>query len=603
MTGRGAGPRLPFEEPLGVRPRPEGGFVARIWAPDAERVAVVVGDPDHPDDPARPLLAEPAGHGTWTCPISWLRHGQAYRIELDGTEWADPWSRWQPSGTTGPSAVVDPAAIGAGPPGSAGRPARPVRPLADAVIYELHVGAFSPTGDFSGVTEQLGRLFDLGVTHIELMPVAQFPGRHGWGYDGIFWSAAHAAYGGPGHLVQLVDAAHEAGLGVILDVVYNHVGPTGDEVYAAYGPFFTDRHSTPWGRAINVDGPGSGAVRETILQNAEWWVGSVGVDGLRVDACHAIVDQSARHVLAELAERVHRVHPGAAVIAESGLNDPRVVRPEHRGGWGFDADWSDDFHHALRTLLTDDRQGWYADFGQVSQLAKAFHRPLVHDGTWSDYRQRRFGAPADDVAPEHFVVFSQNHDQVGNRPLGDRMPLEARPLAALCTLLSPFTPLIFMGEETGEDAPFPFFSDHEDPFLADATRDGRRREFADFTAATGAEIPDPQDPETFEGSKLRRKAGGTLTELYRHLLAVRPRLGREAITTTFDQAEGWLQVDRGTSVLVANFGRSSASVPCPPGHTEVATHAGVADTVTADGPHLLLPALGGALLWKDPNVS
>ena len=601
----------PFVGPLGVQPwtRDDGapnGFVVRAWAPSATEVAIVVGDPDHPDDPARPLRAEAAGDGTWTCPISWLRHGQRYEVAVDGVRGPDPWSRWQPDGSAGRSAVVDPTVIGAVEPGTLGRPARPARTLADAVIYELHVGTFSASGDFPGVIEHLGGLADLGITHVELMPVNQFPGRHGWGYDGIFWSAAHHAYGGPARLVQLVDAAHEAGLGVLLDVVYNHIGPEGGELYDRFGPFFTDAHETPWGKGINVDGPGSAAVRETILQSAAWWVGSIGVDGLRVDACHAIVDTSPRHVLAELTDRVHAFHPRALLVAESGLNDPKVVRPEAAGGWAFDADWSDDFHHALRTLVTDDRQGWYADFGHVADLAKAFHRPLVHDGTWSAYRGRTFGAPAEDVAPEHFVVFDQDHDQVGNRPLGDRMPPEARPLAALCTLLSPYTPMLFMGEEHGEDAPFLYFSDHEDPFLADATRDGRRREFADFTAATGTEIPDPQDAATFQRSKLTWAGDPRLADLYRRLLALRPQIprvgpGREA-EVTFDEAAGWLRVDRGTSVLLANFARSPSRVPAPPGWVELATHRGTADRIDPADPHLLLPALGGALLWKDPTA-
>lgn len=587
--------RLPFEQPLGVVPRPGGGFTARWWAPEAEAVAMVVGDPDHPDDPPRALRLEPAGLGTWVLDLSWLRHGQRYWIDVDGHQVADPWSRWQPDGIAGPSAVVDPAAIGAVAPGTAGRPPRPNRPLGQALVYELHVGTFSPSGDFAGIVDRLDHLVDLGVTHVELMPVNQFPGHHGWGYDGIFWSATHAAYGGPARLVQLVDAAHDAGLAVVLDVVFNHLGPTGDQTYDRFGPFFTDGHVTPWGKGINVDGAGSGAVRETILQCAEWWVGRVGVDGLRVDACHAIVDQSARHVLAELTERVRAVHPDSVLIAESGLNDPRTLRPESAGGWGFDADWSDDFHHALRTRVTDDRQGWYADFGSVAQLAKAFHRPYVADGGWSPYRGRRFGAPADDLAPERFVVFDQDHDQVGNRPLGDRLPPEARPLAAMITLFSPFTPMLFMGEEHGEDAPFQFFSDHQDDFIANATREGRRAEFADFTAATGEEVPDPQDPGTFQRSKLTWRADPALAELYRELVALRPRLagpdGSAEATVDLDEEQGWLRVDRGRWVLLANLGRTATAVPAPPGHVVVATH--------PDLDPQQLPALAGVVLQKD----
>ena len=588
-------PTLPFEHPLGLHPRRDGGFQARLWAPNAAAVAVVL-DPSQAEPTV--VAAEAVGQGVWLTDVPKARHGQRYELRLDGTDRPDPWSRHQPDGCQAASALVDPAAFGAVTPGTGGRPDRPSLRLADAVIYELHVGCFSTSGDFAGVIEHLGDLAGLGVTHLELMPVNEFPGDRGWGYDGIFWSAAHHAYGGPEQLVALVDAAHRAGLGVILDVVYNHIGPTGDQIYDAHGPFLTDRHSTPWGRAINVDGPGSGAVTETILQNATWWIDAIGVDGLRVDACHAIVDQSARPVLARLTERVHAVHPGAVMVAESGLNDPRTVRPWAQGGWGFDADWADDFHHALRTLLTDDRQGWYGDFGHLSQLAKAFDRPYVHDGTWSPYRGRRFGAPAPDIDPCHFVVFDQDHDQVGNRPLGDRLPAGARPLAALCVLASPFTPMLFMGEEYGEDAPFLFFSDHRDAFIADATRNGRRAEFADFTSATGEVVPDPQAPETFERSRLTRRGDPSLARLYRQLLAVRPRLAATPAEITFDEAEGWLYVSRGTSVLVANFSEGDAVVPCPPGRVEVATHPEIAEAVPAAEPHLRLPARSGALTLR-----
>jgi maltooligosyltrehalose trehalohydrolase len=584
--------RSPAIEPLGARALPGGGFALGVWAPAAERVAVVL----DPGGEAERTLAlarrEPADRGGWCGAVAEASHGDRYLLEVDGTRVADPWSRWQPEGTDGPSAFVDPAAIGAGAPGDGGRPARPDPLPAHRVIAELHVGAASAAGTFDGLVPRLDHLAALGVTHVELMPVAQFPGDHGWGYDGIFWSAAQHSYGGPAGLVRFVDEAHARGLGVILDVVFNHVGPTGAETYRAFGPFFTDRHTTPWGDAVNVDGPGSDGVRATILAAARWWVGEIGVDGLRVDACHAIVDQSARHVLAELTAEVRALHPGAWLIAESGLNDPRVVRREAAGGWGFDADWADDFHHALRTLLTNDREAWLRDFGRVAQLAKAFDRPLVHDGCWSAYRQRTFGAPAGDVDPGAFVVFSQNHDQVGNRPLGDRPPPDARPLAACCTLFSPATPLLFLGEEIGEHAPFPFFSDHRDPFIADATREGRRREFADFAAAHGTEVPDPQDPATFDAAKPAWRPDPAVAELYRALLARRRLLPRREVRTTFDEEARWLVVERGPWTLVANFADDEATVPCRPGRVEVATHPGVAFDEGGGG--LRVPAKGGA---------
>jgi maltooligosyltrehalose trehalohydrolase len=313
-------------------------------------------------------------------------------------------------------------------------------------------------------------------------------------------------------------------------------------------------YDTPWGRAINYDQAQCDPVREWVLQSAEGWIRDFGIDGLRLDAIHAIFDSSAEHIVQAVARRVHRVRQDALVIAESGLNDPKVMRPVDRG-YGCDGAWADDFHHALRTLVTDEREGYYAEFGTVEQLAKALHRPHVHDGTYSNFRQRRFGAPAEDVGPERFVVFSQNHDQVGNRALGDRMPPRARPLAALCTLLSPFVPLLFMGEEYGETAPFQFFSDHIDPEIAQATREGRRAEFSSFASFSDQEVPDPQDPATFERSKLTRKVDPELEQLYRELLHLRRELGGagEAHEIAFSEEAAWLRFRRGSLEVVCNF--------------------------------------------------
>jgi maltooligosyltrehalose trehalohydrolase len=426
--------------------------------------------------------------------------------------------------------------------------------LYELVIYELHVGTFSAEGTFAGAIPFLAELASLGVTAIELMPVAEFPGRRGWGYDGVYLSAAQSSYGGPEGLLQLVAAAHDVGLAVILDVVYNHVGASGVAALEAFGPYFTDKYETPWGRAINYDDACCDPVREWVLQSASGWVADFGIDGLRLDAIHAIFDSSAEHIVEAVARRVHGVRQDALVIAESGLNDPRLMRPLAYGGYSCDAAWADDFHHSLRTLVTDERDGYYSDFGHVADLAKALHRPHVHDGSYSAFRRRRFGAPADDVPVERFVVFSQNHDQVGNRAFGDRMPSEARPLAAFCALLSPFVPLLFMGEEYGEDAPFQFFSDHIDPDIARATRDGRRAEFASFASFSAEEVPDPQDPATFERSKLTRQRDETLAGMYSELLAVRGELpSGDADEITFDEEAHWLRVRRGRFELVCNF--------------------------------------------------
>ena len=359
------------------------------------------------------------------------------------------------------------------------------------------------------------------------------------------------------------------------------------------GPYFTDKYETFWGKAINFDDAGADGVREWVLQSAEGWIRDFHLDGLRLDAIHAIVDGGAVHVVQALTARVHGLAPAALVIAESGMNDPKVVRSHERGGWGCDGVWADDFHHALRVLLTGDRDGYYAEFGEVGQLAKAFRRPHIHDGGYSSTRGRRFGARADDVAPERFVVFDQNHDQVGNRAFGDRLPVEARPLAALCTLLSPFTPMLFMGEEHGEAAPFQFFSDHIDEEIAVATREGRRREFAGFARFAGEEVPDPQDPETFRRSKLTRTGEPEgLRDLYARLLAARRAIGPGEAAAEYDEHAGWLKVRRGDHLVLANFSRLPVHVPVDrPLELLLATH-----HATVEPGHVILPAMSGALL-------
>jgi maltooligosyltrehalose trehalohydrolase len=335
-------------------------------------------------------------------------------------------------------------------------------------------------------------------------------------------------------------------------------------------------------------------VREWVLQSAEGWIRDFHIDGLRLDAIHAIADDSPEHLVAAVARRAHALREGVIVIAESGMNDPKVMRPAQRGGWGCDAAWADDFHHALRVLLTGDRSGYYADFGAVADLAKAFRRPHVHDGSWSEFRRRRFGAPADDLPPEAFVVFDANHDQVGNRAFGDRLGVEVRPLAAFCTLLSPFVPMLFQGEEHGECAPFQFFSDHIDAEIAAATREGRRKEFAAFAEFAGEEVPDPQDPATFERSKLTGQGEPPgLGDLYARLLQARREIGTtDADAIEFDEHQGWLRVTRGGHVMLANLSRTTVHVPIEhPGELRLATH-----HATVEPGHVVLPALSGALI-------
>jgi maltooligosyltrehalose trehalohydrolase len=572
-------PTYPWERPLGAHPVSPGRTAFRVWAPRAQRSALELEGREH--------ALEDAGYGVFEAELE-ARAGDRYRFVVDGTPLPDPCSRSQPGGLRGPSAVVDPADFewtdGPWQPPS----------LHDLVLYELHVGTFTRQGTFEAAIEHMPALRELGVTAIELMPVGEFPGRHGWGYDGVYTSAAHSAYGGPQGLARLVDAAHAAGMAVILDVVYNHVGASGVQAMTAFGPYFTGAHETPWGEALNADREECDAVREWVLQSAEGWIRDFHVDGLRLDAIHAIVDSSPEHLVAAIARRAHAVNARSLVIAESGLNDPRVVRTTELGGWGCDAAWADDFHHALRVLLTGERDAYYAEFGALADLAKAMHRPHVHDGNYSEFRRRRFGAPAGDVPPERFVVFSANHDQVGNRAFGDRLAPEVRPLAALTTLLAPFTPMLFQGEEYGEVAPFQFFSDHIDQEMADATREGRRREFAAFAEFAGEEVPDPQDPATFVRSKLSRIGEPEgMAELTAQLLAVRRELpAGDADEIAFDEHAGWLRVRRGGFDLLANFARETVHVPVEsPRAARVCTH-----HVTLEPGYVVLPPLSGALL-------
>ena len=482
---------------LGATPRGDGVVEFRVWAPSASAVGVRLHGADHP-------LTE-AGDGVWEGQLA-AGHGDEYVYVLDGTAWPDPCSRWQPRGATGPSAVVELSR----PAGWAGLS------LGELVLYELHVGTFSPEGTFDGVVPRLRELRELGVTAIELMPVATFPGDRGWGYDGVYTWAPHPAYGGPEGLLRLVEAAHRGGLGVVLDVVYNHVGP-GSEALTAFGPYLTHRHETFWGPAIDYSRP---AVREWAIQNAELWVRAYGIDGLRLDATHAVFDDSPRHVLAELAERVRP----ALVISEAATGDLRPIEE-----WGHDAQWADEHHHELHVLLTGERDGYYAAYGSLEGLAARLER----------------------TPPERLVVCSQNHDQVGNRALGDRPRPEELRLRAAVTLFAPQTPLLFQGEEYGEQRPFLFFTDHIEPAIAEATRAGRRREFAAFSAFSGEEVPDPQARETFERSKLDPSAGDDeLRAFYRELLALRRELPRGVTTAVEGNV---LRVRRGDVELVADF--------------------------------------------------
>jgi maltooligosyltrehalose trehalohydrolase len=451
------------------------------------------------------------------------------------------------------------------------------------VLYELHVGTFTAQGTFDAIVPHLDELKDLGITSIEIMPVAQFPGDRNWGYDGVYPGAVQNSYGGPEGLKRLIDACHQRGLAVILDVVYNHLGPEGNYLHA-FGPYFTDRYRTPWGSAINFDGPDSDAVRRFFIENALAWVTEFRLDALRLDAVHGIFDFSALHFLQELGAAVHeqaeRLNRRIYVIAESDLNDVRLVRSPELGGYGLDAQWNDDFHHALHTLLTGERTGYYEDFGRLQDLAKAFAEGFVYSGGYSPARRRRHGNTSKDLAAPQFVVFAQNHDQVGNRLKGDRLSalvsFEGLKLAAAVVLLSPFIPLLFMGEEYGETAPFPYFVSHSDPDLIEVVRRGRREEFAYFKGSD--EPPDPQEEATRRSACLDhglRHQGKhrILYELYKELLKLRNEtradagLSQDRLEVVCLERESTLVVRRwGREAQVAaifHFGDTAASVNVP----------------------------------------
>ena len=504
---------------LGAEVDPDGSTRFRVWAPRHERVGLRIVGPE-----VRTLAMTPVADGYHDAVVDGAGRTGRYWYVLDGVERADPASRWQPDGVHGPSAVVAP---GFAWTDHAWRGL----PIEQYVLYELHVGTFTPEGTFAAAAEELPRLADLGVTAVELMPVGEFPGGRNWGYDGVFPYAAQSTYGGPDGLRRFVDAVHAHGLGVVLDVVYNHLGPEGNHL-ADFGPYFTSAYRTPWGDALNFDGHGSDEVRRYFVENALMWVTDFHVDGLRLDAVHAIVDPTARPFVQELTQavqaRARDLDRFVAVIAESAANDARLVRARDAGGFGLDGVWSDDFHHALHALVTDERVGYYADFGRVDDLARAYTSAFVYDGRYSRYRGRRHGSRAVGLPGERFVVFAQNHDQVGNRPASERLSTlvdDARlKLAAAVVLLSPFVPLLFMGEEYGETAPFPYFVSHSDPDVVAAVRAGRRREMA-----ADELVGEPLDPQA-EATFLAAKLGGAgvvaaerraLLEWYRRLLALR----------------------------------------------------------------------------------
>ena len=497
-----------------------------------------------------------------------VEEGLRYAYVLPNqVERPDPASRWQPEGVHRPSATFFPETSDWSDDDWRGVP------RADLVIYELHVGAFTQEGTFEAVARRLPELAELGVTAIELMPVAQFPGERNWGYDGVYLNAVQSSYGGPRELQRLVNVAHRAGLAVFLDVVYNHLGPEGNYL-SDFGPYFTDRYHTPWGAAMNFDGADSDPVRRFVVDNACSWIRDFHVDGLRLDAVHGIFDLGPRHILAEIQDAVQaetrRCQRPALVIAETNQNDVRLVAPRERGGHALDGLWSDDFHHSLHALLTRERTSYYADFGHPEHLAKTYTDVFVNDGNYSAFHRRRHGTAVDGAPRECFVVCAQNHDQVGNRPLGDRLsilwPPATQRFSCALLMLSPCVPLLFMGQEYGETSPFPFFCSFSDAGLVEAVRDGRRAEFAHPAAG---EAPDPQDFATFERARLSwtwlddpvrsglRKLYADLLDARRRWPALRDRrhvrahVFDYAVASTPDERRAVLSIERGEGNLIA----------------------------------------------------
>lgn len=549
-------------------------YTFEIWAPLVSSVAVKA------NDIALPMQG-PDEHGWWRLRVDNAGPGTDYGFQVNGEDrpLPDPRSLWQPSGVHALSRVYDQQAFAWSD--AAFHP----RPLSSAILYELHIGTFTAEGTLDAAIAKLDHLLSLGITHVELMPVAAFDGNHGWGYDGVALFAVHEPYGGPEALKRFVDAAHAKGLAVLLDVVYNHFGPSGN--YAGnFGPYLTDAHHTPWGGAVNLEGEWAHEVRRFFCDNALMWLHDFHIDGLRLDAVHAFVDRSAIHFLEQLAVETRALEATLGrrkvLIAESDSNDPRIVTAREAGGFGLDAQWSDDFHHALFSVLNrGPLEGYYVDFGSLAQLAKAIERTFVYGGLYSQHRRRSHGKPPQNLSQHRFLGYIQNHDQVGNRAVGERVQENAgfdrAMIAAAIVLISPFVPMIFQGEEWAASSPFLYFADHQDPQLARAVSEGRRKEFVAF-GWDPKSIPDPENHETFLRSKLNWDEAGRgdharMQAWYRDLIGLRRSTlslndGEPGnVRVTFDETQKCLSIERGNILTRCNLGESERAFPAPEGST------------------------------------
>jgi maltooligosyltrehalose trehalohydrolase len=539
-----------------------------IWAPKAKKLSVKV-------DGVVVCMVRQDSQGWWRVDVADATPGTNYGYLIDSDEkcYPDPQSRWQPGGVHGLSRVYD-QGVFTWADGGFQAP-----PLSGAVIYELHIGTFTCEGTLDAAISRLNYLVELGITHVELLPVASFAGNHGWGYDGVALYSVHEPYGGPDALKRFVNAAHQCGLAVLLDVVYNHFGPVGNYT-GKFAPYIIEAHQTPWGGAVNLEDNWSHQVRRFFCDNALMWLRDYHIDGLRLDAVHAFVDRSAIHFLEQLATEVEALEAETSrrlvLIAESDLNDPRIVTSREAGGFGSDAQWSDDFHHALFSVLCPaEAVGYYADFGLLSQLAAALERVFVYDGIYSGYRNRIHGRPVGDLSRHKFLGYIQNHDQIGNRAMGDRIShiagMERAKIAAAIVLMSPFVPMIFQGEEWAASSPFQYFADHDDAAMARVVSEGRKREFAAF-GWNPDQIPDPESRETFERSKLlwdevEQGQHAEMMVWYRELIRLRratPCLnhGEPGQTrVSFDERDKWLRMERGSITVCCNLGKANRVFP------------------------------------------
>jgi len=565
-----------------------------VWAPLPRKVAVQVNHIVLP-------MQGPDEQGWWRLDIDEAGFGSDYCYLVDDETLCipDPRSQWQPGGVHGMSRLYDQDSFawndaGFQPP-----------PLASGIIYEIHIGTFTPEGTLDAAIDKLDHLVSLGVTHVEMMPVASFAGNHGWGYDGVALFAVHQPYGGPDALKRFVNAAHEKGLSVLLDVVYNHFGPAGN-YSGKFAPYLVDSHRTPWGGAVNLEGAWSHQVRRFFCDNALMWLGDFHIDGLRLDAVHAFIDRSAIHFLEQLSDEVEVLSTTLArrlsLIAESDLNDPRIVTPHQASGLGLDAQWNDDFHHALFSLVNSEpATGYYRDFGKLSQLAKSLEQTFVYDGIYSHFRNRVHGRPADNLSQHRFVGYIQNHDQVGNRPVGDRIVeiagFDRAKIAAAVVLMSPFIPLLFQGEEWAASSPFLYFADHDDPELARLVSEGRKRDFSAF-GWNPQSIPDPENRETFNRSKLKwdeldKGKHAEMLDWYRALICL--RRGSTSLNdgepgnthVLYSNEDMWFSMQRGDVTVTCNLGETERWFPVPPDGQIVLGSRGI--TLVNDGVATLPP--------------